>query len=194
MQRSFASSNGVRLILCLCMVSIGLLLSGCPGGDDSAVAQGAPTDVSGVTQAWDKKLPSGSRFTVLATFNNQAVRDNETGLVWEQAPSFINTWEQARVHCAQKVVGGRMGWRLPSIEELTSLTDASVPLPGPFITPGIFSNVDLTANYWSASATAGFTNLAWVNNFRQPGLVGNTDRTGQHQGWCVRGDGPLSEY
>jgi hypothetical protein len=40
-----------------------------------------PADLSGVTQNWDKKLPSDARFTILADFNYQAVRDNETGLV-----------------------------------------------------------------------------------------------------------------
>jgi hypothetical protein len=35
---------------------------------------------------WDKNLPSASRFTILHDFNNEAVRDNETGLVWERSP------------------------------------------------------------------------------------------------------------
>jgi hypothetical protein len=41
--------------------------------------------LTGVTQNWDKNLPSASRFTVLANFGGAAVRDNNTGLVWEQA-------------------------------------------------------------------------------------------------------------
>jgi hypothetical protein len=47
----------------------------------------SPSDLSGVTQNWDKKLPNEARFTILADFNNQAVRDNETGLVWERSPN-----------------------------------------------------------------------------------------------------------
>jgi hypothetical protein len=35
--------------------------------------------LAGVTQNWDKNLPSASRFTVLPSFNNEAVRDNNTG-------------------------------------------------------------------------------------------------------------------
>ena len=46
-----------------------------------------PTDLSTTTQNWDNKLPNDARFTVLADFNGQAARDNETGLVWEQAPA-----------------------------------------------------------------------------------------------------------
>ena len=34
-------------------------------------------------QSWDKQL-GGGRFKVLAQFNNEAVLDQETGLVWEQ--------------------------------------------------------------------------------------------------------------
>ena len=52
----------------------------------------SPTDLSGVTQNWDTKLPNDSRFTILPDFNNQAVRDNETGLVWKRFP------QQAKHH------------------------------------------------------------------------------------------------
>src|SRR5262245_12544986 len=68
------------------------------------------------TQNWDTKLPNDSRFTVLPDFNNQAVRDNETGLVWEQSPDTQpRSSLAARAKCAQNAekVGGRKGWRLP---------------------------------------------------------------------------------
>lgn len=63
----------------------GLLIAGCGSSDDTAIAQGAQTDLSGVTQAWNKNLPAGQRFAVLAPFANAAVPDKETGLVWEQS-------------------------------------------------------------------------------------------------------------
>ena len=73
MRRFFAVTVGVMAL------SVGLvLLAG------ERVAQAVQVD--GVTQNWDKNLPSASRFTVLAAFGNHAVRDNNTGLVWEQAP------------------------------------------------------------------------------------------------------------
>src|SRR5262245_47793214 len=83
------------------------------------------------TQNWDRKRPSSTRFTVLAEFNNTAVRDNETGLVWEQSPDpRFHHWgttpetfgrDSAPFYCAQNRVGGRYGWRLPSFVELASL-------------------------------------------------------------------------
>ena len=73
---------------------------------------------STATQNWDTVLPADQRFTVLPSFNNQAVRDNETGLVWERSPT--RTRELGR--CGQNLlapqVGNRKGWRLPMIEEL----------------------------------------------------------------------------
>src|SRR2546429_8949126 len=77
--------------------------------------KGKQTDLIGVTQNWDKVLPAAERFVVLEAFNNKAVRDNETGLVWEQSPAIsANSWSGAATTCAQQAVGGRRGWRLPS--------------------------------------------------------------------------------
>src|SRR5439155_21415854 len=113
---------------------------------------------SGLPQAWDKTLPANdpggacpstsSRFTCV--MGNAAVRDNETGLVWERSPeTTLNTWSVARFTCAKKAVGGRKGWRLPSFAELSSLMDPSVPEPDLMLPPGHpFLNVQ-TTNYWS---------------------------------------------
>ena len=85
---------------------------------------------AGLTQNWDKVLSGAQRFTILDAFNSQAVRDNETGLVWEKAPiGGPTSWAIARVACLNKTVGGRKGWRLPSVHELASLIDANQPIP-----------------------------------------------------------------
>ena len=84
-------------------------------------------------------LPAASRFIVLSKFNAQAVLDRETGLVWERAPSptryvqipppntFGGTYPDD--YCFGPKTGGRMGWRLPSSAELTSLIDATQSFP-----------------------------------------------------------------
>ena len=86
---------------------------------------------------WDRNLPSASRFTILSEFNNEAVLDNNTGLVWEKSPQGLSSsWDQARFTCINKTVGGQKGWRLPSVPELASLIDPSVVPPGPTLPPG----------------------------------------------------------
>jgi Protein of unknown function (DUF1566) len=157
------------------LVAGGLLLAGC--GSGAAVVPGAPTDLSGVTQNWDKAMSATQRFVVLATFNTSAVRDNETGLVWEKSPQITTpTWDSARLTCTDKNVGGRKGWRLPSVHELASLVDPSVAAPGPTLPPGHpFLNVQ-----------SGNTSSAWLVNFNS-GLVGKLLKTGSNSLWCVRG-------
>jgi hypothetical protein len=71
---------------------------------------------SSVHKNWSTKLPSPSRFTVLSAFGDAAVRDDETGLVWETTLETTElSWTDACTACADKDVGGRKGWRLPSI-------------------------------------------------------------------------------
>ena len=175
----------------------GLLLTGCGGsGSDPAVqAQSSGViDLSGVTPNWDKALPAASRFVVLAAFANAAVRDNETGLVWEQSPqTTTDTWGGARGTCINKNVGGRKGWRLQSIPELASLMDPSVAFPGPTLPPGHpFTGVQ-SAVYWSASALADFPSHAWHVGFTFGG-VGVTDKAFSNRVWCVRGGMNADQY
>jgi hypothetical protein len=126
-----------------------VLMTGTSSGEREG--RGKPTDLSGVTQNWDKNLPSHSRFTVLTDFNNQAVRDNNTWLVWEQAPDgTTRSRPEAVQYCVRKAVGNTRGWRLPSVAELNSLQDPL--LAAPFV-PTVFSGVQ-SDYYWSATIVA----------------------------------------
>jgi len=164
----------------------GLLTAGCGSGDESAVAQGVPTDLSGVTQNWNKNLPAAQRFVVLSSFNNAAVLDKNTGLVWEKAPDATRfTWHQARLHCVNRNVGGTVGWRLPSVVELKSVQDPS--LPPPFVPASVFTGVQ-SDFYWSASTFAEAPTLAWYVGFGLGGSVGGAIKSSNlHRAWCVRG-------
>jgi hypothetical protein len=80
--------------------------------DDSRSKPNFTTVASGLTQNWDKKLLSDSRFTILSDFGGAAVRDNETGLVWEKTLETAELpWVDARAACVNKEVGNRKGWR-----------------------------------------------------------------------------------
>jgi len=152
------------------------------------------------TMRWDTNSlsSSGSRFTVLTDFGSAAVRDNNTGLVWEQAPSTIATWTDARIQCVEKNVGGTRGWRLPSVVELMSLIDPSLinPLSQiPPIVPGVFTGVQ-SATYWSATSNADVNPSAsafsakLLLNFND-GKVSSLAKGNATNVWCVRG--PMSE-
>ena len=65
------------------------------------------TEASEPTPNWDKKLPSASRFIPLGDFGGAAVRDEETGLVWETTlETTERSWTDARAVCADKDLGG----------------------------------------------------------------------------------------
>lgn len=203
MRNGSVSRVGMVMLVGVVVLSVGgALMADNVGAHKPDKAGGSATDLTGATQNWDKVLPADQRFTVLAAFNNEAVRDNETGLVWEKAPSMaLQTWVLARINCAQKNVGGRKGWRLPSIEQLASLGDPTVTAPSQPLSQGHpFINIQ-PSHYWSATTNAGDPTNAWIVGFltgeyAPPGNldVGAYDKNTSHYFWCVRGDGPLSEY
>jgi hypothetical protein len=88
--------------------------------------------------SWDQGIDGPGRFKVLKAFDGAAVLDKETGLVWERASvdGFVD-WANAVRECTLSDIGGRLGWRLPRIEELFTLLDAlGTPPPGhPFTLP-----------------------------------------------------------
>lgn len=138
--------------------------------------------------SWDQTLPSSTRFIVLSNMGSAAVLDRETGLVWEKSPDpTVRIWQSAQIHCNQKTVGNRKGWRLPTLQELASLVDGDpantssprLPLGHPF------SNVQ-SSFYWSATTFANNTSGAWfVFFFNGVGSLG--DKSDSLFVWCVRG-------
>jgi len=137
--------------------------------------------------SWSQQNNTHKRFTVLAAFGGAAVLDTETGLVWEQSPSTTTeNWLNAQIHCILLIKGGRLGWRLPTIQELASLVDPNNPGGNPDLPPGHpFSNVQ-SSHYWSATTLAADTSAAWAVNFN----VGRPDgdlKAGFDFVWCVRG-------
>lgn len=143
--------------------------------------------IANLPPAWSRKLPAPERFVVLAEFNNEAVLDKETGLVWQ---ALLSTepqyWGGAEAYCNTLSVNGRKGWRLPTIQELTSLVDPSQSNPAlPIGHP--FQNVQ-SSYYWSATTDATNSIFAWDVNFSD-GEVLNVDTSWWYETfmWCVRG-------
>lgn len=189
-------SNRSMQMLGLCVL-VGSMFNIEPGVSSAFAAPSSnpnpTTDVSEITENWDKKLPSASRFTILSAFGGAAVRDDETGLVWEKTLETNEmSWTDARAACADKNVSGRKGWRLPSIFELASLMDLSIR-EGPTLPLGHpFTNVQMDA-YWSATTIAGNPNSAWLVFF-DTGKVLNAFKTITFHVWCVRGGMNADQY
>ena len=124
-----------------------------------------------------------SRF--FCVMGGAAVLDRETGLVWEQAPSSApENWFSAVRHCQNAQIGGRYGWRLPSIEEMRSLLDGTGILPA-----GVFNILAGEQYYWSTSAeiAANFNALVIRFDVATFNLISQKDLFLLSHAWCVRG-------
>lgn len=150
--------------------------------------------------SWNQTLNSSKRFIVLTNMNKEAVLDMETGLVWEQSPSTTTwTWYGAKSHCRVTTTGNRKGWRVPTIEELSSLVDPSQENPAlPIGHP--FSNIQTNEAdyYWSSSTHVDTTYTngaeALMIRFNAGGTFVGEKATYYSHTWCVRGGHGYNAY
>ena len=162
----------------------------------SATAQTGPYYA---TPSWDQTLPCTTssncpRFVVLSNFGGDAVLDRETGLVWEKSPS--EALVRLDFDPCQKAVGGRQGWRVPTVEELRSLIDPAQSNPS--LPPGQpFMNIHFSVPilpgapydlYWSVSDDLLNPGTKQLANFGIPnGTGGAPPSIAFGRAWCVRG-------
>ena len=126
----------LRLSYALGLIASGLIVF-------AVTCASAQTTANGpyyATPSWDQQLPASTRFVVLSNWNNEAVLDRETGLVWQRQPSTsLVSWYDASSFCDVVAIGHRRGWRLPTLAELSSLGEYQpngafdVPPGNPFI-------------------------------------------------------------
>ena len=148
--------------------------------------------------SWDQTMPASTRFLVLSNFNGDAVLDRETGLVWQRTPLLATTsYVGAFFNCGNLRTGGRFGWRLPAIAELTSLFDPNamsapaLPTGHPFVGLST-SGID---GFWSSTAGSIGTTPArfvWFTGLSGSSIVGNIAQSPEnnpHSTWCVRASG-----
>jgi Protein of unknown function (DUF1566) len=141
-------------------------------------------------RSWDRKYDLASeRFQVLAAFNNEAVLDKETQLVWERSPhpTTLRNWRDANQNCSLfKTVGNRRGWRLPFVHELNSLVNPSPALGQPRLPAG-HPFADISGPYWTATTDADLG--AYTVHFSGTSNYTMALRTLYFRVWCVRGNG-----
>lgn len=134
------------------------------------------------------KINDPSRFQVLQSFNNEAVLDRETGLIWQQTVGAGGFPHQTAVEgCLLAATGGRKGWRLPSVSELNSLVDGTtftLPAGHPF--GGAINNYMWSITPKSREAADDGQYFAV-----SPSLGGQSVFNGlfNYSKWCVRGGG-----
>jgi hypothetical protein len=95
---------------------------------------------------------------------NGIVRDNVTGLEWQQDTHGTYTWQQAIDYCENLMYAGYNDWRLPTIKELSTLVDSSIPIPGPTINTDYFLTTQ-PSFYWSSTNNARTTDRACYVDF-----------------------------
>lgn len=184
---------------------------------------------------WPTKIRNPrERFKILDDWNREVIRDNETGLLWERVvrtpgsnPDGVTgriqtmTWSEAVHYCYKQTLGnpnddgtdGRAGWRLPAIEELTSLFQGDYDqeesdIVGLILTSTGF-NLNLPRNpdfpdrnsprtYWSITSdpsnSANAFVIQWIG--RSPAgngvesllfRVSSLPKSSRALPWCVRG-------
>ena len=141
--------------------------------------------------SWDKKMPVATRFKLV--LDGEAVLDRETGLVWERTLCSTSSptgycehdWSEACLECYKKKLGGRMGWRLPAVEELTSLVDTlrvdpALPQDHPF-------DFVRSSRYWSSTSYPGVGNHALCVDLNTGSVPPQLKTTAGPYTWCVHG-------
>jgi hypothetical protein len=168
------------------LAALGVIVFGCALFAASPAAAASAAGPYYATPSWDQTLPAATRFIVLTNMNGQGVLDRETGLIWAQSPP-INAmvWQDAMDYCTPLLLGGRMGWRLPTIAELDSLHDPTQSDQLPSGHP--FSNVK-AFGYWSSSTYSGDSGSAWL------GMIAffptsHYAKSSSYYVWPVRGGG-----
>ena len=128
------------------------------------------------------------------TLSDDLVLDKETRLVWPRDANLVgqHNWLDSNTLCRELELGNRSGWRLPTVEELSSLIDPGQPdlalPPGhPFVNIQYGSGVPA---YWSSTNSENPTGAAWfVNLWRNSGpiLAGLGNKSIMGYVWPVRG-------
>jgi len=140
-----------------------------------------------IPPTWSQRLGS-DRFELV--MGGYAVLDKETGLVWEQSPSTDSVpWDSAVRLCYKSKTGNRRGWRLPAVEELSTLATQFIIIGYPTVFGGgIFESIN-QSEYWTSTTEVGSTENAWIVHFGVASVYSNQDtiKTASHRYWCVRG-------
>jgi len=168
----------------------------------TGVVQGGPLDPPGspgstmrtldeVNGAWSRNLSASGgcasqRFDCI--FNDEAVLDRNTGLVWTRSVTFTSPAALLTAHatCLNATNGGVKGWRLPTVEELASLmapgnTNPALPTGHPFLNA---VNGVLWTQTFAAVQGVGLVRTVDIGTGSAIGTLASDSNA---MFWCVRG-------
>jgi hypothetical protein len=123
------------------------------------------------------------------------VLDKETGLIWPRNANLTGNalnWLDANTTCREAKIANRIGWRLPTVEELSSLIDArrlnpALPTGHPFVQVQFGQGVWA---YWTSTNSENPCGAAWFVNLGS-GDAGLATKGGNPQAlgfvWPIRG-------
>lgn len=127
-------------------------------------------------------VPRNARYQILGDL----VMDSLTSLTWQRAAADAMTLDAARTFCA----GVGEGFRVPSVNELLTLVDFTIPYPGPMIDTSAFSGTPAAPSddFWTSSSVGGDVTRGYAVNFGNGRTAGSPtgarDETNQVR--CVR--------
>ena len=137
-----------------------------------------------------------ARYVILDNDGEPTVRDDLTGLEWQQVASTDGPldWKSALAHCEGLSYGGNDDWHLPSVNELSSIVDEK-KAEAPAINTTYFVGFEPATGYWTATTSRISGTAAYVVYFNDQnstvgrGGVSTVSKTANHHPLCVRREG-----
>ena len=119
-----------------------------------------PATIVLMTALASMALAGDPRYEITESVEGQPIiADQITGLVWQHWYSDARNWEEALAYCEALDYGGYTDWRLPDIQQLSSLANAGLFNPASTF-PGM-----PPFRFWSSSTFAFNAEFAWSVNF-----------------------------
>jgi hypothetical protein len=145
------------------------------------------TDVDQTEGFLDENLSyyNDQNFSSQVLNGNNVVKDNHTGLIWEDRNSSLYTYSAAVTYCNNLVYAGYQDWRIPNMIELQSIIDRDRSLPA--IITAFTTSINMDNSYWSNDTYVSDTNKQWGIDFYR-GMTANTSSSFQTYVKCVRRD------
>ena len=114
-------------------------------------------------------------FIYLTVSYGSIVTDIKTKLMWQdnlETSTLKLTYKEAKNHCKKLELIGYTDWRLPTQEQLLTITNKN--RFNPSIKPE-FKNIS-SSYYWSSSPNISFKNFAWYTSFKDGHSYSSIDR------------------